>query len=161
MHIVRPRHRRAHVLASIGLAAITALALSACGSDEPADTSPSTTAPSADTGSPSTDEPSDPPSSSATPDDTGADVEVEVTVAGDTVTTASDRVDVEVGQTVRITVTSDVAEEVHVHGFDLSVDLEPGEPGELEFEVTDNPGPGLYEVELEESGLLLFQLEVR
>jgi hypothetical protein len=143
MHLVRPRRGRAHVLASLGLAAITALALSACGSDEPSGTSPSATASSEDTGS------------------SGADVEVEVTVAGDTVTTANDRVDAEVGQTVRITVTSDVAEEVHVHGFDLSVDLEPGEPGELEFEVTDDPGPGLYEVELEESGLLLFQLEVR
>jgi hypothetical protein len=143
MHIVRPRRRRAYVLASIGLAAITALTLSACGPDEPSDTTPSTSASSEDGGS------------------SGTEVDVEVTVVGDTVTTASDRVDAEVGQTVRITVTSDHAEEVHVHGFDLSVDLEAGEPGEIEFEVTDDPGPGLYEVELEESGLLLFQLEVR
>ena len=102
---------------------------------------------------------STPSSSAAHPQD--GEVHVEVSVTGDEVTTADDRVEVEVGQTVRIAVTCDVAEEVHVHGFDLMLDVEPGVPGQLEFQVTPDPGPGLYEVELEGSGLLLFQLEVR
>ena len=120
---------------SIVLTAVLVSGVSACGGDEP----DGSTAPTA----------------------SGGVVEVEVEVAGDKITTANDRVEVNVGQTVHVSVVCDVADEVHVHGFDLSVDLEPNEPGELEFEVTDDPGPGLYEVELEDRGLLLFQLEVR
>jgi predicted small lipoprotein YifL len=145
MQTARPRHPRVRALEYALLAVATVATLTACGSDDPATTTPS--------------------SSTSAPQDTGAegpaDVLVDVTVAGDQITTASDRVDVEVGQTVQMTVTSDTAQEVHVHGFDLMLDLEAGEPGTLEFEVTDDPGPGLYEVELEGPGLLLFQLEVR
>ena len=53
--------------------------------------------------------------------------------------------------------TSDVAEEVHVHGYDLTVDLVPGQPGEVAFTADL---PGAYEVELEGTGKLLFQLRV-
>jgi hypothetical protein len=51
-----------------------------------------------------------------------------------------------------------VADEVHVHGYDLTVDLEAGQPGELTF--TPNAA-GVFEVELEEHGLQLLELEVR
>jgi FtsP/CotA-like multicopper oxidase with cupredoxin domain len=84
---------------------------------------------------------------------------VTATVSAGTVQTASPRVEVERGATVRITVTSDVADEVHVHGFgDPVLELTPGTPATLEVAADTD---GLYEVETHDSGLLLFQLLVR
>ncbi len=62
------------------------------------------------------------------------------------------------GRPVRLTVTSDVADELHVHGVDETLDLEPGEPSVLEF----TPGsPGRFEVELHEASRVLTRLQVR
>ena len=38
------------------------------------------------------------------------------------------------GETVRLTVTADEAGEVHLHGYDLSSEVSPGQPGYLAFE---------------------------
>ncbi len=54
--------------------------------------------------------------------------------------------------------TADVTDEVHVHGYDYYLDLTPGVAVELAF-VADIPG--IFEIELEGSGLLLFELVVR
>jgi hypothetical protein len=58
---------------------------------------------------------------------------------------------------VLIVVRADVADEVHVHGYDLMADVAPGEPARIRFvaEVA-----GVFEVELEDAGRLLFQLEI-
>jgi heme/copper-type cytochrome/quinol oxidase subunit 2 len=85
-------------------------------------------------------------------------VEVAVTVRGGRVTPPTHRVKVRRGQTVRLRVTSDVADEVHVHGFDLKKDVAAGKTATIEF-VADQPG--LDEVELEAAGLQLVQLEIR
>ncbi len=84
--------------------------------------------------------------------------EIEVDVTDGTVDTAEDTVEVAVGGTVRVTVTSDVDDEVHVHGVDRTVDLSAGVPATLEFTVDE---PGVFEVETHGSHLLLFQLIVR
>ncbi|GAA4576636.1 hypothetical protein [Planotetraspora kaengkrachanensis] len=84
--------------------------------------------------------------------------EINVTIAAKSVTPPPGRIDVTKGQTVRITVTSDVADEAHVHGYDKGVSLQPGTPATIEF-VADQDG--LFEVETHESDLQLFQLAVR
>ncbi|GII52364.1 hypothetical protein Pth03_07530 [Planotetraspora thailandica] len=84
--------------------------------------------------------------------------EINVTIAGKTVTPPPGRIDVAKGQTVRIIVTSDVADEAHVHGYDKEASLQPGTPATIEF-VADQDG--LFEVETHESGLQLLQLAVR
>lgn len=81
---------------------------------------------------------------------------IEVTVAGGAVT-GGGRHDVSLGDTVSLSVTSDVADHVHLHGYDVMVDVGPGEPAELTFDATI---PGVFEVELEESGVLLLELEI-
>ena len=59
---------------------------------------------------------------------------------------------------VTIVVTSDAAAEVHVHGYDRYIRLtEPG-TGSTTFVAHL---PGVFEVETHDTGLLLFQLEVR
>jgi hypothetical protein len=61
------------------------------------------------------------------------------------------------GSEVRLRITSDVADELHVHTYDLTVDVEPGEPAELVFEATI---PGIHEIELEKRRKKVLELEV-
>ena len=82
---------------------------------------------------------------------------VEVVVADGTVEGGVRDVGVPLGEEVVLRVATDVADEVHVHGYDLSVDAVPGEVAELRF-VADLPG--VWEVELEDLGLELIALEV-
>ena len=63
-----------------------------------------------------------------------------------------------VGRPVRLSVTSDVADELHVHGVDETVALEPGEPAVLEF---TPESPGRFEVELHDARRVLTRLQVR
>jgi heme/copper-type cytochrome/quinol oxidase subunit 2 len=83
---------------------------------------------------------------------------IEAKVTGDQVDTASRRVRVSRGEKVRIQVEADHAEEVHVHGYDLKKDVAPGKPAVIEFTAD---APGVFEVELEEAALKLFELQVQ
>ena len=82
---------------------------------------------------------------------------VQVTVAGTDVQTAERRVKVPLDGKVRLEVTADRTDEVHLHGYDRKVDIEPGKPAVLEFTADV---PGVFEVELEEAGLKLVELQV-
>ncbi|MGH2847212.1 MAG: hypothetical protein ACRDL0_14520 [Thermoleophilaceae bacterium] len=66
-------------------------------------------------------------------------------------------VSVEKGETIRLAVRSDVADEVHVHGYDLSRPVGPGAPVRLSFTADIE---GIFEVELEERAVPIAQLEV-
>ena len=67
------------------------------------------------------------------------------------------RIEVDLNSEVALTVTSDLAEEVHVHGYDILHAVSPGQP--LHFSFTADI-PGVFEIELEGSGRLLLQLTV-
>jgi len=56
------------------------------------------------------------------------------------------QVSVDLGSLVRIVTSGEVAEEAHVHGYDLTVDVVPGAEETLEF-IADIPG--IFEAELE------------
>jgi heme/copper-type cytochrome/quinol oxidase subunit 2 len=83
---------------------------------------------------------------------------IEAKVTGSEVDTASRRVKVSRGDKVRIQVEADHTEEVHVHGYDLKKDVAPGKPAVIEFTAD---APGVFEVELEEAALKLFELQVQ
>ena len=61
------------------------------------------------------------------------------------------------GETVRFRVRHDAAEEVHVHGYDITKELEPGKTETVSFKATIT---GIFEIELEGSHTLLAQLKV-
>jgi FtsP/CotA-like multicopper oxidase with cupredoxin domain len=61
------------------------------------------------------------------------------------------------GETVRFRVRSDEPEEVHVHGYDISKDIEPGETATMSFKATIN---GIFEIEFEHSGTPIAELKV-
>lgn len=99
------------------------------------------------------------PTPSAGPGDAqGLPREVKVTIAGGKVTPPPSHVDVKKGTVVRIIVTSDTADELHVHGYDLEGELPAGKAGSVEFTANKT---GTFEVETHESELLLFQLLVK
>lgn len=81
---------------------------------------------------------------------------IDVVVTGGTVE-GGGRTSVPLGDSVTIRVTSDVADHIHLHGYDVMVDVAAGEPAELTFDATI---PGIFEVELEDSRIQLLELEI-
>jgi heme/copper-type cytochrome/quinol oxidase subunit 2 len=67
------------------------------------------------------------------------------------------RVTIERGQRVTLIVSADVADEVHVHGYDLMADVAPGSPARISFEASV---PGRFEVELETRAIQIAELRV-
>ena len=67
------------------------------------------------------------------------------------------RVEIERGQRVILTVRADVADHVHVHGYDLMADVAPGSPARITFQAS---APGRFEVELEDRALPIAELRV-
>ena len=93
----------------------------------------------------------------ATTAETGP-VELEYTVVGGRPEGGISRDTVELGRAVVITVTADVTDEIHLHGYDLSADVAPGSPATIRFTAD---APGRFEVELENTGVQIAELEVR
>lgn len=67
------------------------------------------------------------------------------------------RAKVDEGGLVVIVVDADVSDEIHLHGYDLSADVAPGDPARLEFRANI---PGRFEVELEERSRQIAEIEV-
>lgn len=132
---------RSRLLLIAGALAIAA----ACGGD------------GADTGAPSPDATAT-TTPTATPEPTPEIRTIDVEVRDGEVVGGPQRFQVSVGEDVQIVVTSDVADEVHVHGYDFTEDVEAGGERSILFTVDI---PGVFEVELEERGLRLLTLEVR
>jgi hypothetical protein len=68
------------------------------------------------------------------------------------------RYSVRKGRTVVLVVTSQLAEHVHLHGYDLMADVAPGKRATMRFTASV---PGRFEIELEDRGLEIAELEVR
>jgi hypothetical protein len=151
------------------LTTVLLLSVAACAGSPPADTATTASATPASGSSPA---PAAAPAPASSPEPTAvvptpAAIEpaapafdgtvVEVSFAGGEVTTAQPRVTVPLGSQVRMVVTSDAVDEVHVHGVDEYVALAPGAPVTHDFTASI---PGIFEVELHEAGDLLLTLQV-
>ena len=64
---------------------------------------------------------------------------------------------VRLGEEVLLVVTADVKDQVHVHGYDLTLDLVPGQEATLAFAADL---PGVWEVELHDAGNVIVELQV-
>jgi len=67
------------------------------------------------------------------------------------------RATVDQGDRVRLVVTSDVADEIHLHGYDVSRDVAAGGTVTLAFRASI---PGRFEAELEERGVQIADITV-
>lgn len=144
----------------LALAALAAaVLLPACGGDgkPSASPAPSTAAPTTTAPSPTvSDSPSGGPGCPIQPGLPVGATQLTATVTGKSVSTASHSYSVKLGSKVRIAVTADSKDEVHVHTYDLHADTQPGCPTAIDF--TANI-PGTVEVELEEAGVHLFDVK--
>lgn len=84
-------------------------------------------------------------------------VVVDLDVAGGQPVGGALAIEADVGEQVTLRFRADVPDEVHVHGYDLTVAVGPGEPGELTF-VADIPGQ--FEIELHDTGAVVAELAV-
>ena len=142
--------------------ALCAVLLSGCaaGADDASSASapsapPTSTAASPAASPPAGASPPATPASSAAPSPTVRTIDV--AYAGGEVTGTSGREEVTVGEQVVLRVSSDVAEEVHVHGYDLEQAVPAGATVEIPVRATI---PGVFEVEMHQSHKVLFQLRV-
>lgn len=91
---------------------------------------------------------------------TAADADVTITAAldgGSISLDGDERVEVSVDDVVMVTITSDVAEQAHVHGYDILADVGPDADGTILFTADT---PGRFEIEFETSGAFIAELVV-
>ncbi len=93
-----------------------------------------------------------PPTTVADP----AGVVIDLTITDGSVEGGVRREPVRIGETVTLRVSGNTSGEVHIHGYDLYIDLDDGR-GQLMFEASI---PGVFEVELEGTHTLVLQMEV-
>lgn len=146
---MKPWARWAILGATVAGIVILFVALSPGDTSEGISPTPSSPSPSVDGGSPTV-------SPTPTPEPEPEPVLIEVTVQGDQVQ-GPDRATVTQGDEVLIVVRADVSDHVHVHGYDLMDDVAPGAPARIRFRANV---PGVFEVELEDAGRPLLQLEI-
>jgi len=138
----------------------------ACGDDDATTTSTPTTAPTT-TAAVTTTTPTSTTTVTTTTTTVADDGVISITVAigsagldlvveGSVVEPGS-RVAVETGAAVHLVFSGSAAEELHIHGYDLSLEIAPGGVEVLDFTADI---PGIFEVELEGAGTLVFELEV-
>lgn len=149
-----PRRCRA-----VALALAAGLLVAACGDDD--DTTASTDMVDETTSS-TTEAADDTTSTSAAAETTTTTAQqpegtlIDVTVSAGEVQ-GGGRTEVPLGETVTIRVTSDVDDNIHVHGYDVLAEVAAGDTAELTFTADI---PGVFEVELEDSGIPLLELEI-
>lgn len=121
--------------------------LSACGTTESGDQAPASTAASVSS------------EVSATSPAAPAGPTLDITIAGGTVTPTNAELDAAVGQPITLNVTSDAADELHVHAVpEASFEVEPTAGQSFEFTVEV---PGRVEVELHELHRTVVTIQVR
>jgi hypothetical protein len=153
---VNPQFRTVALIAgALGLIVSLYFALSPGGDDNAAPTTTTaaqtttaatTTEPEVTTTAPTTTAPAEP-----------AVVRISVSVPGDKAPTVK-HFTIKQGSQVVFVVKSELADEVHLHGYDLSADVAPGAPATIRFKAN---APGLFEAELESRSLPIAELEVR
>ena len=143
-----PTRRRVLGAALGGL--LAGLALTGCTSAPAATATPTPAATSASPSPSASTSTSDSPSASPTPtpSETSAAnaVTIDITIAAGQVSPNGEKIDVELGQTIVLKVTSDEADEIHAHtegdGYELEVPADKLVTGKFAIN-----GPGSYEVE--------------
>jgi hypothetical protein len=93
-----------------------------------------------------------------TPKPSVAVVQIPIVVRGGKPVGGIKRVTVAKNRVVVLFVRSDVADEVHLHGYNVIRDVAPGSPARLRFRATI---PGGFEAELEDAGLQIADITVK
>jgi hypothetical protein len=152
------RSTRLAILAAAAIVAVALFVVLRPDGDDGGDTAAPATTPATTTATTSAAETTAPPATTAPAGREPSGVTVRVVVRNGRPQGGIKRVTVAEGSRVRLVVRSDVSDHVHVHGYDLFRDIGPGAPAQLTFRATI---PGQFEVELEDRGLPIAEIEVR
>ena len=153
---MNPRFRKVVLaLAILGLAISIVVAACGGGDDESGSGTTTTTTQETTTAPTTTEDTSE--STEVAPTNETPFTEVRITVKGGRPVGGIQHPKVALGDNAIIYVTSDVADEVHFHGYDLSQDVEAGGTVQIPFHATI---PGRFELELENTGTQLAELTV-
>jgi hypothetical protein len=136
----------------IAVCLLAGLALASCGGEGGGDTTETTTGTTTETTTGTTTE-----TTTSTVEPPAGPTVVRVRVVGGVPKGGIVRETVKQGDRVVILVTSDVADHVHLHGYDVMRDVAPGKPARIRFRATV---PGRFEVELEDRGVQIASLTV-
>ena len=128
---------------------LTVTVIAGCGSDDgtTAETTDTTTSETATTDTTTTTDTTPPP----------GPTEIRIVVVNGAPKGGIVRETVDKGDRVVLVVKSDVADEIHLHGYDVSRDVEAGKTVRLPFKATI---PGRFEVELEGRGVQIADITV-
>jgi FtsP/CotA-like multicopper oxidase with cupredoxin domain len=140
------RNQRIALVAAAAVVAILAFVIAQPGDDEDggerAATAPAETETETDGGSGGATAPAEteeePPPPPPEPEVT------RIRMRGGAVVGGARDIDVESGDTVRIVVTSDAQDEIHIHGYDITRSPAPGQPARFRFEAD---AEGAFEIE--------------
>lgn len=140
------RQQRFGLLALAVVVAVAAFVIARPGDDEdePADTSAATVPAQTETTAPAATQPAEPAAT-------------RIRVEGGQPAGGVEEITVKTGDTVRLTVTSDAPQEIHVHGYDIIDNAGPGSPARFRF---DADIEGVFEVELEGPHTQIAELRV-
>lgn len=139
--------------ALLGLA-IASGALAGCGSSDSGTPSPSPVASSAPVTTTGTTPPATPAASSSA---STQGVTLPVTISNGRVGPNDRTVTVAKGQQVTVSITSDRATEVHVHGYDLEIESVPGQVVRRTFTASQT---GTFEIETHDPAFTVYELQV-
>jgi hypothetical protein len=161
---VSPEFRKVALLAAcLGLLVSLFLALRPDGGDDDAAgttaaaATPAETTPPAATDTTSAPTTAETETHSATTASADETVTIRIAVPSDAVPTVR-TFSVRQGRKVELVVRTELTDHVHLHGYDLFADVGPGKPGRIEFTAD---AAGIFELELEDRGLPVAELEVR
>jgi hypothetical protein len=145
---------------TLALCLTAALFLASCGQTESPAAAPTTAPPEthgATTGAHAPTSPA-PSSTRAASLANSASKRIDVTVKGKEVTPAPETVNIAVGQSLTVAVTSDHDDTLHAHGFEVEEDIKAGQRVEVTVKGAQT---GVFEFELHHPELRLFQVAVR
>jgi len=151
---VSTRRRLAGFLAVLALF-VSGLALASCGGgeSEPAGSTTETTTTSETTTTAET-----ATTTETTPPPPPGPTEIRIVVVNGAPQGGIVREKVTKNDRVLLIVRSDVADHIHLHGYDIVRDVAPGKPARLPFKATI---PGRFEVELEDRGVQIADISVQ
>ena len=137
------------VLPAVIAVLVGGFALASCGGDDNGDASATTATETTTT---------EPPTTTTTEPEVEKPTVVSIVVVNGAPEGGIVRESVDKGDRVVLAVTSDVADEVHLHGYDISRDVQAGGTVRIAFRATL---PGRFEVELEGRGIQIGDLTVQ
>lgn len=137
----------------LGAAAVGLVLLSGCGAEPVRAAAPSETPAGISAGPAPASEPASEPAPAPAPEVQA----VRLSYAGGEVVGGVQRIPVALGSRAELVVSGDAADELHLHGYDIRQPVPAGGSGTIAFTADV---PGVFELELHDSGALLAQVEV-